>query len=71
MKHKTQTNQGVAHLMSHNFSGENFLSDYSISNSKNTIVKLSCGEVPFVVEWQMENKKNDISIKYKLFKTYK
>ncbi|MBK6283577.1 MAG: hypothetical protein IPF54_13850 [Draconibacterium sp.] len=63
MKHRTTTNQEITHIMSHNFSGENFLSDYSVSNNKNTIVKLSCGKVPFVVEWQMENNKNDISIK--------
>jgi len=55
MKHKTGSNQGIFDFLSKNRSFESYFSYPEIAKNNFTKVNVSCGEVPFVVEWQMEN----------------
>jgi hypothetical protein len=57
MKHKTGSNQGISDFFGKNRSFENYFSKPLSGINNLSRMNLSCGEVPYVVEWQMENDK--------------
>lgn len=65
MKHKKLTNREIANLMSQNQSFENYFSNYYMSKNNIAIVDKNHNELHFVVDWQMENNSQDISVKFK------
>lgn len=65
MKHKTQSNQGISDFFGKNHSFESYFSNPVTPKNNFTRVNLSCGEVPFVVEWQMGNNENGVSEKFR------
>ena len=65
MKHKPESYQEIANLMGQNLSFENYFSDDAISKIKNASGNEICSKASFVVEWQMEDDKEDFSIRFK------
>jgi hypothetical protein len=62
MKHETKTNQGISNLTPLNRPFENYFLNHEISKNNHVPFNLNYCEVAYVVGWQMENNKPDISI---------
>lgn len=59
MNHKKNTLKEISNLMIQNQSFEGYFSNYFMSKNNLVTVNKNYCEVPFVVEWQMENDKQD------------
>lgn len=59
MNHKKNTLKEISNLMIQNQSFEGYFSNYFMSKNNLVTVNKNYSEVPFVVEWQMENDKQD------------
>jgi hypothetical protein len=63
MKHKTDSYKEITNLGFQNQSFESYFSDYFMSKNNPVAINKQSSEIPFVVEWQMENDKLDFSFK--------
>ena len=60
MKHKTDSFKEITNLMIQNQSFESYFSNYFMSKNNPVAVNENSSQIPFVVEWQMDNDKQDI-----------
>jgi hypothetical protein len=57
MKHEIDSFKEITNLRFQNQSFESYFSDYFMSKNNPVAIKNNSSQIPFVVEWQMENKK--------------
>lgn len=60
MNRKKNTLKEISSLMVKNQSFESYFSNYFMSKNNIVTVNKNYNESPFVVEWQMENDKQDV-----------